>query len=253
MGKTDVGNFDSDLEEVERENLNSPGIEVVRKVATWKQRLGTTDETESREAPRFPKPCPHCKLEIKVGLTDPAVGALYHRAFPSAGVQPRDSRSATSPNIPDRAIYTPPSMAWPIPGMAVAASPDAPRRYSVIPTSTSFPVQKIRWEAGLVCLTEGAEYLALCRRSGEFSIENMQKIMDAGANLVKAAGGLANAARQFQFLRFRELRYVREFIERTQHLYPDTAEDAMSIFTRCAAPMYEALPTKKRTWRRISA
>ena len=135
-------------------------------------------------------------------------------------------------------------MMGPIPGTAVAASPDAPRRYSVIPTSTSFPVQKIRWKAGLVCLTEGVEYLALCRRSGEFPIENMQKIMGAGAKLAKAAGGLANASRQIQFLRFRELGYAREFIERSQHLYPDTAGEVMSIFTIGAAPRYEALPAK---------
>ena len=73
---------------------------------------------------------------------------------------------------------------------------------------------------------------------------NMQEVMDTGAKPVQAAGCLANAARQVQFLRFRELRYAREFIERTQHLYPDTAEDVMSIFTIGAAPKYEALPAK---------
>ena len=46
------------------------------------------------------------------------------------------------------------------------------------------------------------------------------------------------------FLRFRELRYAREFIEKTQHLYPETAEEVMSIFTIGAAPKYEALPAK---------
>ena len=53
-----------------------------------------------------------------------------------------------------------------------------------------------------------------------------------------------DAARQMQLIRFRELRYGREFAERTHHLYPETAEEIMSIYTNGAAPKYTPEPPK---------
>lgn len=66
--------------------------------------------------------------------------------------------------------------------------------------------------------------------------------MGDGAKLVTAAGGLVNAARKIQLIRFRELRYAREFVERTQHLYPDISEEIMSVYTNGAAPRYTPVP-----------
>ena len=218
-----------------RENLNVPGSEVAHQVAPWKYRLEHPDAIESGGKPIPLKPCPHCQLMIKVGLTNLTVGTTYPHTYPAA---------ATSSQDPDRWVYPPPTLVGPVPGMAEAASPGAHKRYSVIPTSTSFPVKTIKWKAGLVCLIEGAQYVATCRRMGEFPVENMQEVMDAGSKLAQAAGGMVKAARQVRFLRFRELRYAREFIEKTQHLYPEAAEEVMSIFTIGAAPKYDALPAK---------
>ena len=62
--------------------------------------------------------------------------------------------------------------------------------------------------------------------------------MDDGAKLVTAVGGLGNAARQIQLVRSRELRNSREFVDRTQRLYPDISEEIMSLYTNGAAPRY---------------
>ena len=47
-----------------------------------------------------------------------------------------------------------------------------------------------------------------------------------------------------QKLHLGSVRYARYFIESTQRLYPEIADESMSIYTRCAMPVYHPLPPK---------
>ena len=102
----------------------------------------------------------------------------------------------------------------------------------------------MRWRQETTAGADAAEYIAMCRRMGEFSVENLEQVTNAGAALVLAVGGTGNAARQIQLIRFREPRYAREFVERTQHLYPEIASEIMAIYIDGEAPRYTPLPPK---------
>ena len=100
---------------------------------------------------------------------------------------------------------------------------------SAIPIDAIFTVRSAKWRKETKAGAEASEYIAMCRRMGEFSVANLQKLMITGTSLVLAVGGLVNSARLIQLIRFRELRYAREFVERAQHLYPEIASEIMSI------------------------
>ena len=80
---------------------------------------------------------------------------------------------------------------------------------------------------------------------GSFSTEDSQRTQTAGSQLVQRLGGLAPAARQIQLIRFHELKYAMDFIERTHHLYPDTSGGIMSIYTHGAMRKYYPDPPPK--------
>ena len=56
---------------------------------------------------------------------------------------------------------------------------------------------------------------------------------------------IVQAARQAQSIRLGELKYAGEFIESTQHLYPEIAGEVMNIYTEGASPKYTPLPKKE--------
>lgn len=62
--------------------------------------------------------------------------------------------------------------------------------------------------------------------------------------MANVAGGLAPSARLLQKLHLISVQYARDFIESDQHFYPEIADDAMSIYTRCSMPTYRPNPTK---------
>ena len=128
--------------------------------------------------------------------------------------------------------------------MAVAAFSGTGEVNIAIPTGSIFPVRSVKWRQETTAATEAAAHIAVCRRMGEFPVGNLQQSMMAGATLVSDVGGLVGAARQIQLIRFRELRYAREFVERTNHLYPGTDAEIMSIYTTGAAPKYTPSPQR---------
>ena len=52
------------------------------------------------------------------------------------------------------------------------------------------------------------------------------------------------AARQIQKVHMEKVQYARDYVEATQHLYPDLAEEVMSIYTRGEMPTYRPSPAK---------
>ena len=69
-----------------RTNAVTADIEVIHKVVSWKQRLGEGNtELDGRHC-RVLKPCNHCGLMVKIGLTALSVGAVHgstaHHSYP---------------------------------------------------------------------------------------------------------------------------------------------------------------------------
>ena len=178
---------------------------MVRNVAPWKLRLETRGDELEQAPRRVVKPCVHFGLLINVGLAALSVGAVVgpsnNHSYPKISMEIR--------MVAEERPHQPPSTPTLAPRMAVAVSSGIGAANSVIPVAPSFPIQQVKWRQGLLAAPEAAEYIALCRRGGDFPINNLQQIMDDRAKLVTAAGGLFNAARQIRLIRFRELRYDR--------------------------------------------
>ena len=183
--------------------------EVIRKVVSRKLRMGEGNNELDGEPNRMLKTRHHCGLMIKIGLTALSVGTVMGsdngHCYPKISL---DGRVVVGEKPTQ-------NHAWPDlePGMAVAASSGTGKATSVIPTEAVFPALSVKWRQETTTATEAAEYIGLRRRMGEFSVENIQHVMIAGATLVSAAGGLVGTARQIQLIRFRELRHAREFAE----------------------------------------
>ena len=107
-----------------------------------------------------------------------------------------------------------------------------------------FPLQDRNWLDSTEH-TWGAEiYIDLCKHYAKFSVAALSDIVKNWAALVNVAGGLVQAARQIQKVHMEKVQYAREFVGDTQHLYPDLADEVMSIYTRWAMPTYHPLPAK---------
>ena len=107
-----------------------------------------------------------------------------------------------------------------------------------------FPLQARDWMGNTTLTWEAQVYAGVCEHYTTFSPFALRGIVKDGTSLVNVAGGWVPEARQLQKLHLGSVQYARDFIESTQHLYPDIADEAMSIYTRCAMPAYHPQPTK---------
>ena len=137
-------------------------------------------------------------------------------------------------------------------GMADPAAPTLPASSALpgrlrAPTSSSFPMRGRHWRGCVTELFEGTDrYINLIRQKTKevYSAVCLHRIIKEGSELMRAAGGMAEAARQQQLAPLTKLTETRAFIAIAQQLYPDIADEAMSIYTNGASPKYEETPEK---------
>ena len=174
------------------------------------------------------QPCPQCGLTIKVGLKSLSVGewksnqlqVTNPNLYPSIDLSCRpvvEERWSSSASLrADSGVAADSSLC--------RHASDGKRK-----ENDGFPRRDRNCRERASPASEASEYVVLRRIVTVSPIDSIQEIVLAGTRLLGSAGGLGQAARQIQSLRFEELSCAREFIERTQHLYPDIAHDAMSI------------------------
>ena len=75
-----------------------------------------------------------------------------------------------------------------------------------------------------------------------FSPGALREIVNDGTDLANVAGGLAPSARQLEKRHLNSAHYARDFTESDQHLYPEIAYGATSLYNRCDMPTYHPLP-----------
>ena len=130
------------------------------------------------------------------------------------------------------------------PKMAAAASSDR----KVAPKNTLaggiFPIRGGGWQNQVISAPEDAEYIALCRRMADYSVGGYRRFRRRGRDWYPPYGVIVPTARRIQLIRFQEMRRDRASIEKTKHLYPDTAEEVASIFANGSPPKYTSAPPK---------
>ena len=107
--------------------------------------------------------------------------------------------------------------------------------------STTSPARDARWRDLVTELLPETDINlnVCCHQTKEGYIDAcLQQIIRAGTELVREAGGVANAGSQLTIIQLTKLTATRAFIESAQHLYPEIASEAMSIYANGEAPKY---------------
>ena len=201
---------------------------VTHPAANWKHRLevpgGTCNEL---------LPCGHCGLAINGGLAKLCVGTCAPSAVSG-------NEAGSYPNVFPGGRQAVVERPWAGAGCASydswmvdgASSSSQNGSAPTNPSTSSFRNGKWRsCVSGL--LTETDLYINLRREQGnvKYSEIGMREVMRSVADLLREAGGAAEAERQFLQPQLAKLTETMSFVERTHHIYHDIVSEAMSIYT----------------------